>query len=130
MWSTLDTHFAGTLDSLAYHSKLMDQEAAAVDIAEAVKHHKLDADESRNQEREWRAYNIQKVLAWLDVGTISSLNTLQKCNDVCLAGSYHWLISLKAVELWLDDGAQKKLLWLKGKPGAGKSWSVPNVWPF
>jgi hypothetical protein len=58
MWAGFESRFNGILKNLAYHSELADKEAAAADIAEAVRHSKADDESWEQQEREWTAVSI------------------------------------------------------------------------
>ena len=58
MWAGFESRFNGILKDLAYHSELADKEAAAADIAEAVRRSKADNAKWDQQEREWRAVSI------------------------------------------------------------------------
>lgn len=102
----------------------MDKEAAAVDISAALEHNKQEAEKWEWQEREWLAYKIKMVLSWLETRGTLPQDILQRHNDACLPGSCDWFIKHDQTQLWLKDGAQKMLLWLNGKPGAGQSRCV------
>jgi hypothetical protein len=58
MWAGFEPRFNGILKDLAYHSELADKEAAAADIAEAVRRSKADNEKWEQQEREWKAVSI------------------------------------------------------------------------
>jgi hypothetical protein len=137
MWAGFESRFNGILKNLAYHSELADKEAAAADIAEAVRHSKADDESWEQQEREWTAVSInqyilygrqeltqyqvkiQKVLAWLGTSDPLPADLLDRHIRDCLPGSCDWFMKHKATELWLGDSAKNPLLWLCGKPGAG-----------
>lgn len=58
MWLGFESRFNGILKSLAYHSELADKEAAAADIAEAVRRSRADDEKWEQQENEWNAVSI------------------------------------------------------------------------
>jgi hypothetical protein len=58
MWAGFESRFNGILKSLAYHSELADKEAAAADIAEAIRRSKADDEKWEQQEHEWNAVSI------------------------------------------------------------------------
>lgn len=53
MWAGFESRFNSILLSLAYHTKLLDEEAIAADIADAVRRHNEDSEKWEQQEREW-----------------------------------------------------------------------------
>ncbi|KAI4613948.1 hypothetical protein J4E80_006636 [Alternaria sp. BMP 0032] len=120
-WAGFESRFSGILNDLAYHTELADKEAAAADIAESVRRSKADDENWEQQEREWTAVKIQKVLAWLGTTDTLPANLLDWHLRDYLPRSCDWFIQHKATELWLGDSAKIPLLWLCGKPGAGKS---------
>jgi len=58
MWLGFESRFNEILKSLAYHSDLADKEAAAADIAEAIRRSKADDERWERQENEWNAVSI------------------------------------------------------------------------
>ncbi|ORY00158.1 hypothetical protein BCR34DRAFT_606363 [Clohesyomyces aquaticus] len=121
MWGHFESRFGSILSSFAYHSELVDKEATAIDVSEASERRKQDAEKWEKQEQEWRAAKLRAVVAWLRVDGDSPEDTLDKLSRECLPGSCDWLYGHPKVELWLKDTGTTALLWLHGKPGAGKS---------
>ncbi|CAN9372932.1 unnamed protein product [Alternaria alternata] len=121
MWLGFESRFNEILKSLAYHSDLADKEAAAADIAEAIRRSKADDERWERQENEWNAAKVQKVLAWLGTSDTSPADLLERHIHNCLPGSCDWFIKHNATQLWLGDSTKNPFLWLCGKPGAGKS---------
>lgn len=58
MWLGFESRFNEISKSLAYHSDLADKEAAAADIAEAIRRSKADDERWERQENEWNAVSI------------------------------------------------------------------------
>jgi hypothetical protein len=102
MWANFESRFDSILRSLADHSELVDKEAAAANISDAVTRHKQDSQKWEQQEREWETLKIRTTLSWL--GTSDDLPA----------------VNHDKTQLWLGDGAENALLWLYGKPGAGE----------
>ncbi|KAH8635933.1 hypothetical protein IG631_07767 [Alternaria alternata] len=119
MWLGFESRFNEILKSLAYHSDLADKEAAAADIAEAIRRSKADDERWERQENEWNAAKVQKVLAWLGTSDTSPADLLERHIHNCLPGSCDWFIKHNATQLWLGDSTKNPFLWLCGKPGAG-----------
>ncbi|KAF2833694.1 hypothetical protein CC86DRAFT_13602 [Ophiobolus disseminans] len=121
LWAGFEVRFNSILRSLAYHSELVDKEAVAADISDAVRRYKEESEKWEQQEREWEATKIRTVLSWLETsGTIPADAVEQLIHD-CLPNSCDWFIQHYQTQSWLDDSGNNALLWLCGKPGAGKS---------
>lgn len=120
MWAGFESRFGSILESLAYHSELVNKEAAAVNISEAVARSREEVDRWEQQEREWQAHKVQTVLSWLATDESPSEDTLDRHTQDCLPDSCEWFIQHRKIQLWLKDGAENAILWVYGKPGAGK----------
>jgi hypothetical protein len=59
MWAGFESRFNGILQTLAYHIDLLDKEAAAADISDAVRRNKANEEEWEQQQREWNAVSLQ-----------------------------------------------------------------------
>jgi len=120
MWAGFETRFSTILDRLAYHSVLLDKEAQAIDISEAVRRSKEDAERWELQEREWHATKLRAVLAWLKTDVSDPEETYYRhCQD-SVPDSCTWFITQDKMQLWQKDGAEHTLVRLTGKPGAGQ----------
>lgn len=119
MWGNFDSRFNSILARLAHHSELVDKEAAAVNISEAIERRTLDSQRWDNQEFEWRAVKLHAVMSWLGFNGAPAEDELDKLSRECLRGSCDWIVHNANVKLWLASGKSNKLVWLHGKPGAG-----------
>lgn len=63
---------------------------------------------------------IQRVLAWLGTSDTLPADILDRHLRDYLPGSCDWFVQHKSTQLWLGDSKKTSLLWLCGKPGAGK----------
>lgn len=61
MWVGFEYRFNGILKNLAYHGGLVEKEAAAAEISEAVRRSKADDEKWEQQEREWNTISIQQL---------------------------------------------------------------------
>lgn len=120
MWAGFESRFGTILTRLAYHSELIHKEAVAVDISDAVTRSKEEADRWEQQEREWQALKVRTVLSWLATDNPALEDSLERHIRDCLPHSCDWFIQHRKTKLWLEDGAENAVLWLYGKPGAGK----------
>ncbi|KAH3951684.1 hypothetical protein HBI56_079460 [Parastagonospora nodorum] len=121
MWAGFESRFDTILKNLAYHTDLADKEAAAADISEAVRRSKSNEEKWEQQEREWNAIKVREVLAWLETEATPPARTLERHLKGCLPDSCDWFVKHKTTQLWLGTSAKNPLVWLYGKPGAGKS---------
>lgn len=120
MWAGFESRFNTILKNLAYHSELVHQEAVAADISNAVIHNEEEAKKWEQQEKEWAASKIRTVLSWLGTDDLLPDDELERHSKDCLPNSCDWFVQHRKTQLWLKDGAQGALLWVYGKPGAGK----------
>lgn len=59
MWAGFESRFSGILKTLAYHSELLDKEAAAVEISDAIRRNKANEEDWEKQQREWNAVSLK-----------------------------------------------------------------------
>ncbi|CAN9085629.1 unnamed protein product [Alternaria alternata] len=121
MWAGFESRFNGLLKNLTYHSELVDKEASAADIAEAFRRSKINDEKWEQQEREWNSAKVQTVLGWLETSDTMPADILEHHLQDCLPNSCDWFVQHEETQLWLEDATKNPLLWLCGKPGAGKS---------
>lgn len=127
MWAGFESRFGSILESLAYHSELLDKEAVAVNISDALARSTKDVGRWEQQEREWQAHKVRTVLSWLATDESPSEDILDRHTRDCLPDSCEWFIQHHKTQLWLKDGKENALFWLYGKPGAGKSSLISTL---
>ncbi|KAL6714142.1 hypothetical protein ACLMJK_008636 [Lecanora helva] len=130
-WKTFNLRFHGILENLRKHRDLIDQEANAINVAES----KIWRDEQLSYIRQWRIEHDEQIqvlekerfatytrhaLAWLGAkdDQDDALTRLLTKSD---PSTSHWALKSDQVTSWLDQGSEAAVLWLNGKPGAGKS---------
>ncbi len=119
MWAGFETRFSTILDRLAYHSGLLDKEAKAIDISEAIRRSREDSKQWELQEREWRATKLRGALAWLKTDVSDPEETYNRHCQESIPDSCTWFMLQDKMQLWQKDGAEHTLVRLTGKPGAG-----------
>ena len=127
MWAGFESKFGNILRTLAYHSDLVDKEAVAMDISNAVTRSKEEVNRWEQQEREWQDLKVRTVLSWLATDEPPPEDILDRHAQDCLPSSCEWFIQHRKTQLWLTDGAENAILWLYGKPGAGKSSAFDQI---
>jgi hypothetical protein len=121
MWAGFESRFGAILRRLAYHGELLDKEAVAAEISRAEERHKEETEKWEQQEREWKALKVRQVLSWLGTKDPLPDDAFQRHGRGCLPNSCDWFIQHRKVQSWLRDGTETPILWLFGKPGAGRS---------
>lgn len=128
LWRAFSSRFETILESLRRHQDLIDREAAAIDITQAKEWRAQQMKEIR-QWRTERAEHLDKsekdrlaaclrdAVAWFGARDEQE-NELSRLSEACT--SKHWALEDPKVLLWLDQSRHNSILWLNGKPGAGK----------
>jgi hypothetical protein len=127
LWAGFESRFETILKNLAYHSELVDKEAFAAEISNAVLRNEEEAKKWEQQEKEWVATKTSTVLSWLKTDDHLPDDVLERHVRDCLPSSCDWFIQHSRTQMWLKDVAQNAVFWLYGKPGAGQSCYPPVV---
>jgi WD40 repeat protein len=124
MWGNFENRFNSILASLAYHRDLVDQQAVAVNIVETTQHRLQQMDQWEKIEKDRQADQLFRVRSWLqstgNIG-IPQEDELDRISGTCLPDSCKWMVKHPTTEIWIRDSSTKALVWLFGKPGAGKT---------
>ncbi|KAM0499405.1 hypothetical protein ACHAP8_005558 [Fusarium lateritium] len=119
-WGGFEHRFGSLLESIAKVSVEIDREAMAIDIIQAVDQRKKDADAAAERETQWRTQQLCIVLNWLEASDTDQETKLEILRDRCHEGTLGWVTNSPKLRSWLR-GRGKKVMWLHGKPGSGKS---------
>lgn len=79
------------------------------------------AKEISESEKNRKASQMQAVQAWLDTNMVSLYDELDRIAGHCHPGSTQWVMQDPKMKIWMQNTTNQPILWLKGKPGAGKS---------
>jgi hypothetical protein len=129
-WGRFDSRFKCILESLERHSDLVDREANALAITEAREWRERATQEAKRRKLEQSAAQLRHVLSWLGDGMTNQDtqdaqdeqdNRLDQLLGSCYPNTAEWVLTRPAVKSWLRTHGNKSILWLKGKPGSGKS---------
>ncbi|KAK3324555.1 hypothetical protein B0T19DRAFT_232555 [Cercophora scortea] len=131
-WGRFQRHYSHILDDLKRHEELVDKEANAHNIATV---HSI-----RNEITSWRTESMKKIakddvehtniqyqsiLAWLRMSNSVAEQSLiadSIADEITrFPGTCSWVLKNKKILTWLQDQADGSYLWVKGKPGSGKS---------
>ncbi|KAH7302967.1 hypothetical protein B0I35DRAFT_447536 [Stachybotrys elegans] len=119
-WGQFDLRFESILKSLTYYSDAIMQEAATIDLYEARRWRERLMDEVKKQEADRAEVQRLALLAWLGVEPIPQEEEQEKLLRDYMPGTSDWLQG--TLKPWLETtSSQQSIVWLHGKPGAGKS---------
>ena len=76
------------------------------------------------QERERKNSQLRDSVAWFADDTAHQEDMLDRISQRRESGTCEWILNVTEFTTWLRKDEQQPLLWLKGKPGAGKGFSV------
>jgi hypothetical protein len=105
---------------------LVDREANAFLIAESFQWRKEAREAAAQKETERCSTQLAAVLAWLSLendphcGQSDQDGILDQLLSDCYPGTTEWIVTHPQMRSWLKKDREQALLWLKGKPGAGK----------
>ncbi len=106
---------------MAKHSEAIDQEAATIDIIEAKQWREKLASQVATREKDRLDRRRQSVIAWLALEQLPHDDNREKLLRDCLKGSCDWVLKQEKVASWVKIDSRLPVVWLHGKPGAGKS---------
>ncbi|KAH0560093.1 hypothetical protein GP486_003386 [Trichoglossum hirsutum] len=124
LWSGFDRRFKGILESLARHSELIDKEANSIDITEAKEWRSRLMENTAKKEQERSITQFRAVLSWLEVKDYEQRkqeDELDRQYNLHHDHSCDWILKNSKARSWMRLGTDELVLWLNGKPGAGKS---------
>ncbi|KAF7670744.1 hypothetical protein GT037_011195, partial [Alternaria burnsii] len=126
-WGQFGSRFNCILDSLAKHATLIDQEANAYLVSETMLWRREALQVVAKTEKDRSTAQLTAALSWLGLETVphcgqaSQDNLLDRLIKDCCDGTTDWILKHQRMRQWLQNGRGGPILWLKGKPGSGKS---------
>jgi hypothetical protein len=120
-WARFETRFKPILDSLARNVELVDKEAQAISIVEAKACRSRAIEETAKREQDNLIFQRQAVISWLQTDISLQEDELHTQLDRCHTDTCNWITKNHKLSSWIKRGPGKKILWMKGKPGAGLS---------
>lgn len=139
LWKTFNLRFQAILDSLRKHRDLIDHEANTRNIVEA---------------REWRAQQLQQIRQWQttraeEIGRVERDRSFAQIREVTswfnATGAQEdvleklwrpsngrgseWILQDPLLIRWLRQSRDNSVIWLNGKPGAGKTYGMFSIKP-
>ncbi|KAK3687800.1 hypothetical protein B0T22DRAFT_489623 [Podospora appendiculata] len=131
-WGRFQRHYNHILDDLKRHEELVDKEANAHNIAtvhsmrdEITSWRTESLNKIARDDVEHSNFQYQSILAWLKMSNSVAEQSLiaDAIADEIMRfpGTCSWVLKNKKILTWLHDQADGSYLWVKGKPGSGKS---------
>jgi hypothetical protein len=118
-WGRFEHRFSSLLSSMSRTSDLIDREAVALDIAQAIEWRTTEAERSQQREHQRNVEQRQVVLDWLGTGHRDQEMKLEWLQNRCYEGTSSWITTNSKFRSWLQRGRGSRVLWLHGKPGSG-----------
>ena len=112
--------FERILDSLVYHSDILDKEALSIDISRAEEWRRRAKEDAAKHEESLAATHLSAVLSWLDVQDSQQEDVLDEHLRSIYADSCQWIQGHRKTSPWLSSAGSNRVLWMKGNPGAGE----------
>ncbi|KAB2109040.1 hypothetical protein AG0111_0g2533 [Alternaria gaisen] len=135
-WGQFGSRFNCILDSLAKHATLIDQEANAYLVSETMQWRREALQDVAKTEKDRSTAQLTAALAWLGLETVPHCgqayqdNLLHRLINDCCDGTTDWILRNQRMRQWLQNGRGGPILWLKGKPGSGKSTLCAKIVQF
>ncbi|KAJ3578997.1 hypothetical protein NPX13_g1567 [Xylaria arbuscula] len=120
-WASFDFRFDSILAGMAKYSEAIDKEAATIDIVEAKQWRARMISQVISEEKDRHNRSRQSVIAWLALDNVLQDDNREKLLRDCLQGSCDWVTKQEKVASWVKVDSTLPVVWLHGKPGAGKS---------
>jgi hypothetical protein len=131
LWKDFGGRFSGIVNDLKKQSDFVDREAASIDIVESKAsraQHQEDIKQQREhalmllEERETDARISRKrhAVAWLSVDVRDQEQHYERISSRRHDETCKWVVKQLCMESWIRNDPKNPLLWLNGKPGAGK----------
>lgn len=129
LWGKAERRFKVILDSLAKNCQLVETEAKTAEIVEASRFRIKIKEQMREQENERTVMRLQSALAWLDAKDEEQESELDRLRGRVFEHSCDWIQRHNEAKAWMSMRGTQPILWLIGKPGAGK-FSSRNCRPY
>ncbi|KAF0325303.1 hypothetical protein GQ607_007337 [Colletotrichum asianum] len=125
-WKDFGLRLKAILSRLATNRDLVDREAASFEIVEAMEERRKSLLEANRKEMERLDEYSRQVFEWLQLGERDreQEDILNDFQEARVQNTCEWLMKHPEIRTWLDEEDKRQVLWLKGKPGSGKSTLV------
>ena len=121
-WGSFERRFKSIILRLASHCELLDKEAASVHFYEmkTFRDRQLLDEEAAEKHREDQM--AQAVFEWLSAAEDAQEEYLHHLSDQRVLGTCDFILEDNQISSWVDSECGPEIIWMSGKPGAGKSF--------
>jgi hypothetical protein len=112
---------------MAHNSDSIHNEAIVMDLVQSKKWREESFTQISLQEEDRLTKQYNSVFAWLNMERLSHEDHCERVLRDCLPGSCDWVKDHPKVKQWLGTDSKSSVLWIHGKPGAGKT---PRMFPL
>jgi hypothetical protein len=128
-WNEFKPRRERTMESLSNYRDLLNNRASNSEFQSALQARKdwqgqLDREEAERADIQFK--NVQRWLA-KDSPLLEQDDELSELLGHCHERSCDWVFANRRIKSWIGQGPENGILWLKGKPGSGKSSYMPRV---
>jgi len=128
-WNEFKPRRERTVESLSNYRDLLNNRASNNEFQNAFQARKdwqgqLDREEAERADIQFK--NVQRWLA-KDSPLLEQDDELSELLGHCHERSCDWVLANRRIKSWIGLGPENGILWLKGKPGSGKSSEMPRV---
>ncbi|TVY65596.1 Vegetative incompatibility protein HET-E-1 [Lachnellula suecica] len=132
LWKDFQSRFQGIIDSLKKQRDFVDREAASIDIVEAKEHRLRTQQDMAHREKDWaerldqnersaKSSQLRHSIEWLAVDEKNQEDSFARISHRRHDETCQWVMREAQMIEWVKNGSKRPVLWLNGKPGAGKS---------
>jgi len=117
------------LSNLARNRDLVDREAASFEIVESQALRRELKEQTTKRDRDRQDEFARQVFRWLDLSgqDREQDDFLESCQNTRAPGTCQWFVNHRKTLTWFDEQDPRMVLWMKGKPGSGKTTIASHV---
>ena len=121
-WGLFERRFKLVLHNLASHCDLLEREAAALHFSDMKQMREKRQLEEEVSERYRHNQMAREVFTWLAAEEDSQEEYLHSISDHRQPETCNWILDESQICSWIENGNGDAVIWMTGKPGAGKSY--------
>lgn len=121
-WGLFERRFKLVLHNLDSHCDSLYREAAALHYSDVKQMREKRQLEVEDSERSRHNQMVREVFAWLAAEEASQEEYLHFISDHRQPETCNWILDESQICSWIENGNGDAVIWMTGKPGAGKSY--------
>ena len=126
-WGLFERRFKAITSRLTSHCDLLDKEATSLHFSQMkeMRDNRLREEEAFEISRQNQM--VQDVFTWLSAAEDTQEDYLYHLLDHRQPGTYNFILKDPQISSWLDSEVGPDVIWMTGKPGAGKSFLSSSI---